>query len=55
MGRVTTIAWANEGLGYVGLGILRSKVPVGERVRAANADAVVADFPLTQYSGSLVG
>jgi folate-binding protein YgfZ len=55
MGRVTTIAWANDGLGYVGLGMLRSKIPVGKRVRAANAEAVVADFPLTQHLGSLVG
>ncbi len=55
MGRVTTIAWFDDDLGHVGLGILRREVSVGERVQAAKADAVVADFPLTQYSGSLVG
>ena len=54
-GRVTTLAWIDDDLGYVGLGILRREVTVGERVQAAKADAVVADFPLTQYSGSLVG
>ncbi len=55
MGRVTTIAWFDDDLGHVGLGILRREVSVGERVQASKADAVVADFPLTRYSGSLVG
>jgi folate-binding protein YgfZ len=55
VGRVTTAAWIDDDLGYLGLGLVKQSVPFGTDLVAADSPATVTDLPFSRESESLVG